>query len=82
MKMLRETLPCADPQCKAIMRLAFQNEHFIGYRCLLKPNTHNFRYNVDRKIWEKIVINTKPIIGYKESPYGVLFAEDLTIESI
>ena len=82
MKMLRETLPCADPQCKDIMRLAFQNERFIGYRCLLKPNTHNFRYNVDRKIWEKIVINTKPIIGYKESPYDVLFAEDLTMASI
>ena len=81
MNMLREALPCADPQCKEIMRLVFQNEHFIGYRCLLKPNSHNFRYNIGRDIWEKIIINTKPIIGYKESPYDVLCEQNFTIES-
>jgi len=80
--MLRESLPCADPQCTDIMRLVFQNERFIGYRCLLKPNTHNFRYNLNRDIWEKIIIKAKPIIGYKESPYDILFEEEFTLESI
>ena len=78
--MLRESLPCADPHCKDLMRLIFQNERFIGYRCLLKPNTHNFRYNIDQNNWEKIIIKTKPIFGYKTSPYNVLFEEDLGIE--
>ena len=80
--MLRETLPCPDAQCKDMMRLVFQNERYIGYRCLLKPNSHNYRYNVDRDLWEKIIINAKPIIGYNESPYDFLFDEELTIESI
>ena len=80
--MLKETLPCADPQCKDKMRIVFQNERFIGYRCLLKPNTHNFRYNIDCKIWEKIIIKTKPILGYKKSPYEIFLEKELTIESI
>lgn len=79
--MLIETLPCADPKCKDKMRVVFKNERFIGYRCLLKPNSHNFRYNIKREIWEKIIIKTKPIIGYKESPYDLL-EEGLTIDSI
>ena len=82
MNMLRETLPCADPQCTDMMRLVFQNERFIGYRCLLKPNTHNFRYNVERDLWEKIIITSKPIIGYKESPYDIFCEEEFTMESI
>jgi hypothetical protein len=81
-RMMREKLPCADPQCTDIMRLVFQNERFIGYRCLLKPNTHNFRYNIDRNLWEKIIIKAKPIICYKECPYDILVEEDFTIESI
>jgi hypothetical protein len=81
MTMLKAALPCADPQCKEKMRLVFQNERFIGYRCLLKPNTHNFRYNIDRKRWEKIIIETKPIIGYKESPYHTSSEEELVVES-
>ena len=78
--MLRETLHCADPQCTDLMRLVFENERFIGYRCLLKPNSHNFRYNIDRNLWEKIIINTKPIIGFKESPYEIWCEEELTIK--
>jgi len=80
--MLKETLPCADPKCKDKMRIVFKNERFIGYRCILKPNTHNFRYNIDRKIWEKIIIKTKPILGYKKSPYEIFLEKELTIESI
>ena len=80
--MLRDLLPCADPQCKDKMRVIFKNKRFIGYRCLLKPNTHNFRYNIERKIWEKIIITTKPLIGYKQSPYEILLEEGLLIESI
>ena len=80
--MLREKLPCANPQCKDKMRLVFQNERFLGYCCLLKPNTHNFRYNIERKRWKKIMIKTKPIIGYKRSPYEILFEQELTIESL
>ena len=70
--MIINTLPCADPKCNDEMRLVFQNERFIGYRCLLKPNSHNFRYNLKKDIWEKILIKTKPIICYKESPYDFL----------
>ena len=79
--MLRATLPCADPQCKDKMRLVFQNERFLGYRCLLKPNTHNFRYNIKRKKWEKIIIKTKPIVGYKATPYEILFEDEIAIET-
>ena len=79
--MLRATLPCADPKCKEKMRLVFQNERFIGYRCLLKPNTHNFRYDIDHKRWEKIIVKTKPIIGYKESPYNNPPEKELVVES-
>jgi len=82
MTMLRATLPCADPKCKDKMKLVFQNGRFIGYRCLLKQNTHNFRYDIARKRWEKIIIKTKPIIGYKKSPYEILFNEDIIIDSL
>lgn len=80
--MLRATLPCADPQCKDKMRLVFQNERFLGYRCQLKPNTHNFRYNIERKRWEKIIITAKPIVGYKESPYDISLEEEVIIETV
>jgi hypothetical protein len=80
--MLRATLPCADPQCKDKMRLIFQNERFLGYRCLLKPNSHNFRYDIERKRWEKIIITTKPIVGYKESPYDISVEEEVIIETL
>ena len=79
--MFRETLPCADPKCKEKMRLVFQNDRFLGYRCLLKPNTHNFRYNIAREKWEKILIKTKPIIGYRECPYEDLFENKIVVES-
>jgi hypothetical protein len=82
MVMLRATLPCADPQCKDKMRLIFQNERFLGYRCLLKPNSHNFRYDIERKRWEKIIITTKPIVGYKESPYDISVEEEVIIETL
>jgi hypothetical protein len=82
MTMLRASLPCADPKCKEKMRLVFQNERFIGYRCLLKPNTHNFRYDRASKKWEKIIITTKPIIGYKECPHHIAYKDELVVESI
>ncbi len=77
--MLRQTLRCADPECTDLMRLVFENDRFIGYRCLLKPNSHNFRYNIEKNLWEKIIINTKPIIGFKESPYEIWCEEELTL---
>ncbi|PVX26101.1 MAG: hypothetical protein CW691_02450 [Candidatus Bathyarchaeum sp.] len=80
--MLKDQLPCADPKCKDKMRLIFKNDRYIGYRCLLKPNSHNFRYNIEQKRWEKIIITTKPVIGYKKTPHDVLFGEELFIESI
>ena len=80
--MPKETLPCADPKCKEKMRLVFQNERFIGYRCILKSNTHNFRYDRARKRWEKIILDTKPVIGYKESPHDIAFNDELVVESI
>jgi len=82
MTMVRAALPCADPKCKEIMRLVFQNDRFIGYRCLLKPNTHNFRYDRISKKWEKIIIKTKPIIGYKEYPHQIVYEDELVVDSI
>ena len=78
--MIISTLPCADPKCNDKMRLVFQNERFIGYRCLLKPNSHNFRYSIKKDIWEKILIKTKPIICFKESPYDFV-KEEINIEN-
>ena len=80
--MLSQTLPCAHPQCKDKMRLIFKNERYIGYRCLLKSNSHNFRYDIERKRWEKLIVKTKPVLGYKKSPYEVLFEKDYTIDSV
>ncbi|MDG6223832.1 MAG: hypothetical protein QCH99_11305 [Candidatus Bathyarchaeota archaeon] len=68
--MLRETIPCAEPHCKHKMRLVFKNERYVGYRCLLKPNSHNFRYDIQNQRWEILIIKTKPILCYKESPYS------------
>jgi hypothetical protein len=79
--MPKETLPCAEPKCKEKMRLVFQNERFLGYRCLLKPNSHNFRYDIEHEKWEKIIITTKPIYRYKKSPHENIF-EDEIAESI
>jgi hypothetical protein len=79
--MIMSILSCADPKCNDKMRLVFQNERFIGYRCLLKPNSHNFRYNIKKDIWEKILIKTKPIICFKESPYDFL-EEEIRIENL
>ena len=80
--MLRESLPCANPHCTDLMRLVFKNERFIGYRCLLKPNSHNYRFNIKRKVWEKVIITTKPIIGYKKSPFEIWCEEEFSIGSI
>ena len=77
--MLRDQLPCAEPKCKDKMRLIFKNNRFIGYRCVLKPNSHNFRFNEKNKRWEKLVITIIPIIGYNESPHEFLFEEELLI---
>ena len=79
--MPKEKLPCAHPDCDAKMRLTFENDRFLGYRCLQKPNSHNFRYDINREKWEKIIIKTKPIICYKESPYETLCEEELVIDS-
>jgi hypothetical protein len=79
--MLIETLPCADPKCKNKMRLVFQNERFVGYRCLQKPNSHNFRYCIHTEKWEKIIITTKPIKKYKECPFDML-QDELSIHSL
>ena len=82
MSMLRAMLPCVDSKCENKMRLIFQNGCFIGYRCFQKPNTHNFRYNIATKKWEKIIIKTKPIIGYKESPYNISLDEEVVVEML
>jgi hypothetical protein len=83
MVMFKDILPCADPQCTDKMHLVFQNERYVGYRCLLKPNSHNYRYDIKTKRWEKIIISTKPIIGYKHCPESEdLFERGLSVESI
>lgn len=66
--MAKQTLPCAEKNCKSKMTLVEKNENLLGYNCLEKPNEHNFRYNITQKKWEKKIIKTKLILHYNQNP--------------
>ena len=66
--MAKQKLPCAEKNCKSKMVLVENKDNILGYSCLEKPDEHNFRYNIARKKWEKIIIQTKVILNYNEDP--------------
>jgi predicted flap endonuclease-1-like 5' DNA nuclease len=50
------------------MVLIEDNDNFLGYRCLEKPEAHNFRYNINHKKWEKLIIKTQMVLNYNKNP--------------
>ena len=48
----------------------------------MKPNSHNFRYDIENKKWEKLIIKTKPLLKYKEAPYEEEIDEPIAAEPI
>lgn len=66
--MVEQKLPCAEKGCKSEMVLVENKDNILGYSCLENPDEHNFRYNITRKKWEKIIIQTKVILHYNKDP--------------
>ena len=50
------------------MVLIEDNNTFLSYRCLEKPEEHNFRYSINRKKWEKLIVKTKIVLNYNKNP--------------
>ena len=50
------------------MVLIEDNDNFLGYRCLEKPEKHNFRYNINQKKWEKLIVKTQMVLKYNKNP--------------
>ena len=63
-----QTLPCIEKNCKSKMVLIEDNDNFLGYRCLEKPEEHNFRYNINQKKWEKLIVKTQMVLNYNKNP--------------
>ena len=66
--MVKQTLPCAEKNCNSQMTLIENHDNTLGYSCLAKPSEHNFRYNLIRKKWKKIIFKTKLIVHYNKDP--------------
>jgi len=75
--LVKQTLPCAEKNCKGKMILIENNANLLGYSCLEKPDEHNFRYNITLKKWEKIMIKTKLILHYNQNPCEEILFETL-----
>jgi len=65
---VKQTLPCAEKNCKGKMTLIKNKNNLLSYRCLEKPAEHNFRYNITQKKWERIIVKTKLIVYYNKNP--------------
>lgn len=50
------------------MKLVQTSENLLTYDCLENPEEHVFRYNINQKTWEKVMIKTKLILRYKQNP--------------
>ena len=64
------------------MILIENSNNTLGYSCLEKPDKHNFRYTINEKKWEKIIVKTKRILHYNKNPcreFSIL-ARDITKE--
>jgi hypothetical protein len=50
------------------MTLTDKTDNLLYYNCITNHDEHTFRYNIEQKKWEKIIIKTKIILHYKENP--------------
>jgi len=66
--LVTQTLPCVEKNCKSKMLLIEDNLNFLNYRCLEKPEEHYFRYNINQKKWEKLIVKTKLVLTYNKNP--------------
>ena len=66
--MVTQTLPCVEKNCKSKMVLIEDNDNFLRYRCLEKPEEHNFRYSINPKKWEKLIVKTQMVLNYTQDP--------------
>jgi hypothetical protein len=66
--LVKQTLPCAEKNCKSKMTLTENADNLLYYNCIKKHDEHTFRYNIAQKKWEKIIIKTKLILHYDENP--------------
>jgi hypothetical protein len=66
--LVKQTLPCAEKNCKSKMTLTENTDNLLYYNCIKKHDEHTFRYNITQKRWKKIIIKTKLILHYNENP--------------
>ena len=63
-----QTLPCPKKNCKNKMNLTKNSDNLLNYKCHKNPDQNKFRYNVDKKKWEKIFTQTKILLNYNRNP--------------
>jgi predicted flap endonuclease-1-like 5' DNA nuclease len=66
--MVKQTLPCAEKNCNSKMILTENAVNLLYYNCQEKHHDHTYRYNIDQKKWEKIMLKTKLILHYNNDP--------------
>ena len=76
--LIKHILPCSEKNCKSKMILVENKDNIVGYSCLKNPEEHNFRYNLNKRKWEKILIKTKLILHYNQNPYEEILFEALS----
>jgi len=64
------------------MILTENNDKMLYYNCQQKHSDHTFRYDIDQKKWEKIIIKTKLILHYKKNPLDEPKTPTPTIKAI
>jgi predicted flap endonuclease-1-like 5' DNA nuclease len=50
------------------MNLTKNSDNLLYYKCQKNPEQHKFRYNIDKKKWEKIFTQTKILLHYRKNP--------------
>ena len=50
------------------MTLTEKTDNILYYNCVEKHEKHAFRYIIDQKKWEKVILKTQRMLNYKEDP--------------
>ena len=66
--LVKQTLPCAEKGCKSKMTLTENTDNLLYYNCVKNHEKHAFRYNIEQKKWEKVILKTQRIFNYTENP--------------
>jgi hypothetical protein len=66
--LIKQKLPCGEKNCRSKMALINNSPDYLHYRCLEKPEEHSFRYSINQKKWEKLVIKAKLLLNYDINP--------------